>query len=146
MESAAIRIPLNEWPMSEKMRDVAEWLAANFAAPVRMGQAAARVAMSERSLLRHFTREIGVTPSDYLTQVRLARACTMLERTALPVDSIARRCGLGSGDYLAHLFRRHFDRTPTEHRRAHARVGIHAGCRHDACDVHGQLPPTARAR
>lgn len=136
IQSAAIRIPLNEWPMSEKMHHVAEWLAANFTDRVRMRQAAALVAMSERSLLRNFTREIGVTPSVYLTRVRLARACTMLERTALPVDSIARRCGLGSGDYLSHLFRRHFDRTPTEYRQSHVRVGAHTERAHSGEALH----------
>ncbi|WP_322025108.1 AraC family transcriptional regulator [Burkholderia sp. BCC1977] len=131
--------------MSEKMRHVAEWLSANFAESVRMRQAAALVAMSERSLLRNFTRETGVTPSAYLTQVRLARACAMLERTALPVDSIARRCGLGSGDYLAHLFRHRFDATPTEHRRARTRADLHAEGQLGACDVAERHPPDGDA-
>ncbi|RQS40468.1 AraC family transcriptional regulator [Burkholderia sp. Bp8990] len=139
IESATIRIPLNEWPMSDKMRHVAEWLASHFANPVRMRQAADLVAMSERSLLRHFTREIGMAPSTYLTEVRLAQVCTMLERTALPVDSIARRCGLGSGDYLAHLFRRRFGTTPTDYRRAHPAVGMHVACRDDACGERQRL-------
>ncbi|HKT62265.1 helix-turn-helix domain-containing protein [Burkholderia sp. 22313] len=127
--------------MADKMRHVAEWIASSYANPVRMRQAAALVAMSERSLLRNFAREIGVTPSAYLTQTRLAHACTMLERTALPVDSIARRCGLGSGDYLAHLFRQHFDTTPTDYRRAHARAGWHAECRQQASGVAEPVSP-----
>lgn len=141
IESASIRIPLNEWTMPDKMRHVADWIASSYANPVRMQQAAALVAMSERSLLRNFTREIGVTPSAYLTQARLAHARTMLERSALPVDSIARRCGLGSGDTLAHLFRRHFDTTPTDYRRAHARAGLHAGCRRQASGVAEPVSP-----
>lgn len=139
-DARAIRIPLNEWTMPEKMRHVADWLASNFARPVRIREAAALVAMSERSLLRRFTREIGMTPSAWLTQVRLAHARTMLECTALPVDSIARRSGLGSGDYLAHLFRRHLDMSPTEYRRAHARSRIHVACGHCACGTPEQSP------
>ncbi|WP_230942911.1 helix-turn-helix domain-containing protein [Burkholderia vietnamiensis] len=117
---AAMKIPLNERPMSEKMQHVAKWIACNFDKPVKVRQAADLVAMSERTLLRHFTSEIGMAPSAYLMRVRLARACAMLAFTALPADSIARRCGLGSGEHLARLFRQHFDKTPIEYRRAHA--------------------------
>ncbi|MBK1957539.1 helix-turn-helix transcriptional regulator [Burkholderia contaminans] len=117
-ESATIRAPLNEWPMPMKIRHVAEWMACNFAHPVTVRQAAGLVAMSERTLLRNFKQITGMSPTAYLTQVRLANACRMLERTALPIDSIARRCGLGNRDYLAHLFRRHFNTTATDYRRA----------------------------
>ncbi|WP_235510305.1 helix-turn-helix domain-containing protein [Burkholderia sp. lig30] len=137
VESPAIRIPLNEWPMSEKMRHVAEWIANNFAHPLKVQQAADVVAMSERTLLRNFTREIGMTPSAYLLHVRLAHACSMLERTTLPADSIARRCGLGSGDHLAHLFRQHFNRTPTEYRRSCSTAGFQPAYRDSAADRRG---------
>ncbi|WP_241025324.1 AraC family transcriptional regulator [Burkholderia sp. Ac-20384] len=133
-ETAMIRAPLNEWPMSTKIRHVAEWMERNFANPVTVRQAADLVAMSERTLLRNFTRVMGATPIAYLTHVRLSHACMMLERTALPIDSIARRCGLGSGDYLAHLFRRHFNRTATDYRNASANAGMPVACRHDTGD------------
>ena len=132
---AAIKIPLNERPMCEKMQHVANWIARNFDKPVKVRQAADLVAMSERTLLRHFTSEIGMTPSAYLMRVRLARACAMLEFTALPADSIARRCGLGSGEHLARLFRQHFDETPIEYRRAHAHAGMRAEERDGASDA-----------
>lgn len=139
-KSAIIRAPLNEWPMPTKIRYVAEWIASNFANPVTVRQAAGLVAMSERTLLRNFTRVIGTTPIAYLTHVRLAHACMMLELTALPIDSIARRCGLGSGDYLARLFRRHFDRTATDYRHACANAGMPVARRHEKCNGFGLLP------
>jgi len=113
----AMAIPLNERSISERMRHVAGWFSSNLDRPVTVQQAAALAAMSERSLLRHFTREIGAAPRAYLMQVRLERACAMLVDTALPADSVARRCGLGNGERLARLFRRHFDTTPTEFRK-----------------------------
>ncbi|CAN0625306.1 protein of unknown function [Burkholderia multivorans] len=113
----AMAIPLNERPISERMRHVADWLSSNLDKPVTVQQAATLAAMSERNLLRHFTREIGTAPRAYLMRVRLERACAMLVATALPADSVARRCGLGNGERLARLFRQHFGETPTEFRR-----------------------------
>ncbi|MBN3786480.1 helix-turn-helix transcriptional regulator [Burkholderia sp. Ac-20353] len=141
IKSVAMNIPLNERPMSDKMQHVTDWIALNYDKPVKMRQAADLVAMSERTLLRHFAREIGKTPSAYLMHVRLARACTMLECTGLPADSIARRCGLGSGEYLARLFRQHFGQTPIEYRRAHSSAGKRAGALDSASNAHESCLP-----
>jgi len=72
--------------------------------------------MSERNFLRRFKMEMGVTPSDYLLFVRLDMSCRLLGETNLPVDKIARRCGIGSGGRLSKLFRKHLGTTPTEYR------------------------------
>jgi transcriptional regulator GlxA family with amidase domain len=67
--------------------------------------------------------EMGVTPSDYLLYVRIDMCCRLLVETDLPVDKVARRCGLGSGGWLAKLFRKHLSTTPTEYRANMRRVG-----------------------
>jgi Transcriptional regulator containing an amidase domain and an AraC-type DNA-binding HTH domain len=102
--------------VSERIRDAAHWLEANSARPVAIDEAAQFAVMSERNFLRRFKAEMGVTPSDYLAYVRLDRSCRLLVETTLPVDKIARRCGVGSGGQLAKLFRKHLAITPTEYR------------------------------
>jgi transcriptional regulator GlxA family with amidase domain len=72
--------------------------------------------MSERNFLRRFKNEIGLTPSDYLLRARLNMSCRMLVESRLPVDKIARRCGIGSGGQLAKLFRKYLATTPTDYR------------------------------
>lgn len=102
--------------VSAKIRDSARWLEANSGQPVAIDEAARLAAMSERNFLRRFKAEMGVTPSDYLTYVRLDMSCRLLVETTLPVDKIARHCGVGSGGQLAKLFRKHLAVTPTEYR------------------------------
>ncbi len=72
--------------------------------------------MSERNFLRRFKSEIGMTPSDYLLRARLNMSCKMLVESNLPVDEVARRCGINSGAQLARLFRKYLATTPTEYR------------------------------
>jgi Transcriptional regulator containing an amidase domain and an AraC-type DNA-binding HTH domain len=72
--------------------------------------------MSERNFLRRFKSEIGMTPSDYLLRARLNMSCRMLVESRLPVDKIARRCGIGSGGQLSKLFRKYLETTPTDYR------------------------------
>jgi transcriptional regulator GlxA family with amidase domain len=102
--------------VSEKIEASARWLEANGDRPIAIDEAAQVAAMSERNFLRRFKIEMGVTPSEYLSYVRLDMCCRLLVETDLPVDKIARRCGLGGGGWLSKLFRKHLDTTPTEYR------------------------------
>ncbi|RKU05423.1 AraC family transcriptional regulator [Burkholderia sp. Nafp2/4-1b] len=102
--------------VSEQITASARWLEANVDRPVLIDDAAQVAAMSERNFLRRFKSEIGMTPSDYLLRARLNMSCKMLVESSLPVDKVARRCGINSGAQLARLFRKYLSTTPTEYR------------------------------
>ena len=109
--------------VNETIQESARWLEANGDRPIAIDDAAQIAAMSERNFLRRFKMEMGVTPSDYLTNVRLDMSRRLLVETDLPVDKIARRCGIGSGGRLSKLFRKHFETTPTQYRASKQVVG-----------------------
>lgn len=100
----------------DKIRAAARWLQDNCDRPISIADAAQVAAMSERNFLRRFKLELGMTPSDYLLQARLAITCSLLIDSELPVDKIARRSGMGSGDRLAKIFRKRMMISPTEFR------------------------------
>jgi transcriptional regulator GlxA family with amidase domain len=102
--------------ISEKILASARWVEANVDRPISIDDAAQVAAMSERNFLRRFKSEIGITPSDYLLRARLNMSCRMLVESRLPVDKIARRCGIGSGGQLSKLFRKYLATTPTDYR------------------------------
>lgn len=102
--------------MHEKMAESAAWIIRNCDRALTVSMAAERAKMSERSYFRHFLSHVGLSPSEHLQRARLERAMRFLIDTDLPVDKIARRCGLASGECLARLFRRLLDTSPTEFR------------------------------
>lgn len=102
--------------VSEKIKASAKWLETNGQRHISIDEAAQIAGMSERNFLRRFKIEMGVTPSDYLLYVRLDMSCRLLVETDLPVDKVARHCGIGCGGRLAKLFRKHLTTTPTEYR------------------------------
>lgn len=102
--------------VSEKIQSSVQWLEANCGRAITIEEAAQFVAMSERNFLRRFKMEMGVTPSDYLLYVRIDKCCRLLAETDLPIDKIARRCGIGSGGQLSKVFRKYLGVTPTEYR------------------------------
>lgn len=88
--------------------------------PISITEIASRAAISPATLHRRFRNELGCTPSQWLTTVRVEHARRLLERTDLDVERIARRCGLGSAATLRSRLAEHTGLTPTAYRRAHA--------------------------
>jgi transcriptional regulator GlxA family with amidase domain len=111
--------------IKQKILESAQWIARNCNKSISITMAAQTAGMSERSYLRHFRAEMGVKPSEHLRRSRVELAAAMLESSDLPVDKIARRCGLTSGECLARLFRQIRNVSPTEYR-AQVRL-IHIG-------------------
>jgi transcriptional regulator GlxA family with amidase domain len=112
---------LDEGGAREKINAAARWMRENYGRPISVAKAAQVAAMSERSFLRRFKSQMGLTPSEYLLRARLDASCMLLVATDLPVDKIARRCGVSSGDGLAKIFRKRLSVSPTEYRVAERR-------------------------
>jgi transcriptional regulator GlxA family with amidase domain len=110
--------PIVAKQVSENILASTRWLEANVDRAISIDDAAQVAAMSERTFLRRFKSEIGMTPSDYLLRARLNMSCRMLVETGLPIDKIARRCGINGGGQLAKLFRKYLATTPTDYRNA----------------------------
>ncbi|MEZ2311512.1 helix-turn-helix domain-containing protein [Paraburkholderia sp. RCC_158] len=106
-----------------RARAAARWLQDNCHRPVTTGDAAAAAAMNASSFSRRFQRELGVSPADYLLDLRLQIARRLLVETDLPVDNVARRAGMSSGVHLARTFRTHMKILPAEYRAYHRDPG-----------------------
>ncbi|WP_082722433.1 GlxA family transcriptional regulator [Burkholderia mayonis] len=103
--------------LSERIAWSVRWIHENSDHSISVAALARHASMSERNFLRRFKREIGLTPSEYLTSVRLNLARRLLVDADLPLDKIARRCGLFNGDHLRKLFQKHFSMSPADYRR-----------------------------
>lgn len=69
-----------------------------------LAQVAQRVHLSPVQFTRRFQAAKGVTPSAYLSQLRLARAECLLRETRESLDVIAAACGYRDGFYLSRVF------------------------------------------
>ncbi len=76
--------------------------------------------MSRSTFIRHFKAAFRIAPSEYIQQVRLEEARTMLEATELPVKTIAARTGFASRSHFSRMCRAAFGNDPSGYR-DHAR-------------------------
>jgi transcriptional regulator GlxA family with amidase domain len=101
---------------TEKIRESARWIRENYSKAISVAKAAESAAMSKRNFQRRFKCEFSMTPLEYLLRTRFEVVCTMLRNTDLPVDKIARRCGMGDGNRLGRLFKERYGMSPTQFR------------------------------
>lgn len=64
-----------------------------------------------------FRKETGQCLTDFITEMRLNYAKTLLATTDYPVSVIGQKSGFGSQSNFLRLFRHHFKQTPTQYRK-----------------------------
>ena len=92
------------------------WMAGHLAQNLAVSVLAARVAMSERSFMRHYRASTGQTPARAVEAMRVEAARQLLVSTRAPIKRIAERCGFGSEETLRRSFWRQIATTPHEYR------------------------------
>lgn len=65
---------------------------------------------------RRFKAAVGITVQDYITDMRLKKAKTLLADSTLPVKEIAINCGFANEYYFSNFFREHVSMSPTQFR------------------------------
>ena len=75
------------------------------------------VGVSSRTLVRRFRAALGLTPQQYLEQVRIDAARRLLEETSLPIERIRAEVGFGDPTGFRRAFKRVTSLTPADYRR-----------------------------
>lgn len=65
---------------------------------------------------REFTKETGINPIKYLTNIRMQHAMQLLQNTELSVNEIALKCGFSCGNYFSKSFKKNTKLTPYQFR------------------------------
>jgi transcriptional regulator GlxA family with amidase domain len=95
---------------------------ANVAGRHTLESLAAAVGMSSRNLARHFAREAGITPHEFIERARVDAARMMLEGSNRPLKAVAFDCGFGSVDRMRIVFSTRLGVTPAQYRASFRRA------------------------
>ena len=109
----------SEAPSSlERINTVLDFLNKNYAQDLSMGDLCGLVGMSESGFSRFFQRTTGNTFTDYLTHLRISKACQLLTHTDQYVNSVCQEVGFRNIAYFNRRFLELKGTTPTEFRRS----------------------------
>lgn len=73
--------------------------------------------IDDRYLYNLFMRYEGLSPKKYLNQIKLRRACELLERTDAPIAEVAASVGFSDSFSFSKFFTKHMHLSPTAYRK-----------------------------
>lgn len=84
--------------------------------PVSLAEMAAHAELSESHFSRLFKEQTGHAPVEYLINLKMHQACTLLAQTPLPVRAVSQEVGYADCYYFSRLFKKVIGMSPTEYR------------------------------
>lgn len=90
----------------DQVRPALEYIRDHYAMPMKVAQIASVCHMSESHFRRLFEENIGMTPVEYLNQVRVKKACDMIKKTGSSMEEIAVKVGFTTTSTFNRNFKR----------------------------------------
>ena len=100
----------------DRVRQIKDYIAANYMQDITLKDLSGMVCMSEDSFSRFFKNKTGRTPNRYIIDYRLGIAARLLLTTKLSVAEIGYSCGFNTLSHFNRLFRDSKGCTPSEFR------------------------------
>ncbi|MBP3887187.1 MAG: AraC family transcriptional regulator [Cellulosilyticum sp.] len=75
------------------------------------------IAISPSYLSRLFTKELGISYSEFLVRHKISNAQRLLVKTDLSITEIALSSGFGSSNYFCYVFKKYMNTTPYQYRK-----------------------------
>ena len=114
MSPAAVRTPSH--PRDPQVTRAIQFLFGHYREPIGLADIVAATGVSKSSLYTVFQDDLGKTPIDVLTYIRLSKAKHVLRETNQKVHAIAADCGFGLVANLYHNFKQNTGMTPAAYR------------------------------
>jgi transcriptional regulator GlxA family with amidase domain len=93
-----------------------KWIKANLRRRISTATIAAQVAVSPRTLTRHFSQSTGDSPLGFVQKIRIEASKALLENTRLRIGDIVDRVGYSDDAAFRRLFKRYTSLSPQEYR------------------------------
>ena len=101
---------------SAPVRKAADTLRHNFSQNLSLEQLADHVGMSPSHLSRTFTKEVGMSISQYVAALRCEEAASMLRSGDTPISEISAYVGYLDNNYFVKVFKKQYGVTPSDYR------------------------------
>jgi len=100
----------------DRIASLHAWLAQHLRSRVTVQMMADRLTMTPRTFARFYVQQTGHTPARALEQIRLERACRLIESTPASIKAVASRCGFSSEEIMRRAFLRTLHVSPSDYR------------------------------
>ena len=95
---------------------VCAYIKKHYTEELRLDDLASIAHLNKNYLVRQFKRKFGISPINYLINIRMEHAKKFLAETNLPIKTIASNCGYTDPSFFNSYFKKHFSITPVAYR------------------------------
>ena len=100
-----------------RLMRVVEYVTSNYHEAISVADLAEQATLSESQLHREFAGRFGITPNQYVREVRIGVARHLLERDELSMAQVASECGFCDQSHFSRQFKKSTGLTPLRYRR-----------------------------
>ncbi len=103
-------------PYENQILALQEYIGKHFMYPITLEDLCRVVPVTHQHLCRIFKEALGVRPTEYINQVRVEMARSLLLYSDLPIQQVGEKCGFQNVNYFCKVFKRYEHLTPLEYR------------------------------
>ena len=100
----------------DEIKSIIDYINKNYQKKITLSDLAELTHMSKIHVCRKFTELSGISPINYLINVRIERSCILLKETGMSIGDIAMECGFSGFSYYSEIFRKIMGCSPKEYR------------------------------
>ena len=109
--------PYQDMSLKEKKEKIERYIHTNFLGKISLEEVAAYLGMNRTYFCMFFKKHYGKGFADYLNDLRVDKAASLLIQGDRTISEIARECGFKTVSYFNRAFKRSKDITPGEYRK-----------------------------
>ncbi|NOU70919.1 helix-turn-helix domain-containing protein [Paenibacillus sp. LMG 31458] len=109
----------SEEPGSYLIKKALNYIHAHFAEEIHLADIANELFITPNYLSRLFRQETGQSFSDYLTRIRINKACSLIVESNMKIYQIGDVLGYTNSRYFSEWFQKNTGMSPVEYRRRH---------------------------
>ena len=102
----------------KRLKTIFSYIESHYNEEVNANTLARLTYVTESYFCRFFKKLTGMTVASYLSELRIKKACHMLEETESGISAIAEKVGFEDAKYFTRLFKRIIGMTPSAYRKA----------------------------
>jgi AraC-like DNA-binding protein len=102
--------------INKYVNEAVSYMRSNYHEDISIEMVAEYVNLNTSYFYKIFRKVMQKTPAEYLNQLKISKARSLLERTDIPINDICFYAGFNSRQYFSYAFKKHTGMTPKQYR------------------------------
>lgn len=107
---------MHPYPGSVYVKYAVEYIASNYDKKIKINELADYIGVNRSYLTSSFKKTMGCSPQEYLVNLRMEKARSLLEKTDMQINVIANAVGYSDQLAFSKIFKQHFGMSPKAYR------------------------------